>query len=341
MLTYKLSHFCRKLLLPILLILSNSLQAEWSTGIDFSAYYTDDVGLFAVTRRLSLDEDPTQPIVDEPNQGSDFVYEPNAYIRWDTLNTLGEFQMSLDAGGYIFQDHSDYTHGFFQIKLKQGLSEKTEISLLYDFIPGLYLGKNSAPQAQHNTLEEHSEHEAGEQLDSHILAAHLDYKLTEELILRGLVRYGVRLYDQPFSHRDTQFFTLGSHLEWFITPDIELIVGYHFERGYTDSDKTAQYQDDIAYINHFTSAELKIHLLHGLFLSAIFDYEHNDYTSPYSSDIHHHGNENVYQGELELVYELTELMALKAGWQHGNRKFNYESESVRNNNIWIGAEYHF
>ena len=338
---YKRPYFHRISLPLIMLLSANSVQAEWSAGFDFNTYYTDDVGLFSVTRRLSLDEDPTQPIVDEPNQGSDFVYEPNAYVRWDTVNNLGEFQVSLDAGGYIFQDHSDYTHGFFQIAIEQGLTERTKLSLLYDFIPGLYIGKNAAPQPQHSASEEHDKHEADEQLDSHILAMHLDYQLTEALILRGLVRYGIRLYDPPFSYRDTQFFTLGSHAEWFITPDIELVVGYHFERGYTDSDETVQYQDDIAYINHFASAELKIHVLHGLFLNAIFDYEHNDYTSSYVGDTHYNGNENVFQGELELVYELTELTALKAGWQHGKRKFNYESDSVRNNNVWIGAECHF
>ncbi|WP_143735874.1 hypothetical protein [Methyloprofundus sedimenti] len=112
--------------------MSNTAQAEWSGGFDLSTYYTDDVGLFSVTRRLSLEEDPTQPIVDEPDQGSDFVYEPNANISWGTENNLGEFVMSLDAGGYIFQDHSDYTHGFFQFAIEQELAENTNLKLYYD-----------------------------------------------------------------------------------------------------------------------------------------------------------------------------------------------------------------
>jgi len=85
----------------------------------------------------------------------------------------------------------------------------------------------------------------------------------------------------------------------------------------------------------------QIQLLPALTLMAIFDYEHNDFTSSYANDIHHNGIENVYQGELELVYELTEETALKAGWQQGERKFNYESHSVYNNNAWIGVEFHF
>ena len=119
--------FIRKIsFLVSCLITSTTVQAKWSAGSDFSAYYTDDVGLFSVTRRLSLEEDPTQPIVDEPDQGSDFVYEPNVYVSWDTENKLGEFLVSLDAGGYIFQNHSDYTHGFLQFAIEQELAENTK-----------------------------------------------------------------------------------------------------------------------------------------------------------------------------------------------------------------------
>ncbi|NOQ16649.1 MAG: outer membrane beta-barrel protein [Methyloprofundus sp.] len=328
-------------LLAVGLVISNIVQAEWSGGTNFSTYYTDDVGLFSVTRRLSLEEDPTQPIVDEPNQGADFVYEPSVYVNWETENRLGEFQIALDAGGYIFQDHSDYTHGFFQLAVEQGLAEGTTLKFFYDFIPNLYLGKNSLSHEQHGHVEEHNEHEADEQLDSHLLTMHLEQELAGHLVLRGLVRYGLRLYDEPFGYRDTQFFTLGTHLEWVITHDIELLVGYHFERGYTDKNATVKYQDDIGYINHFASAELKIRLLPSLVLIAIFDYEHNDFTSSYINDLHHNGNENVYQGELELLYEVTESTTLKAGWQQGRRKFNYEDHSVRNNNAWIGVEFHF
>lgn len=331
--------------IPALLIscmlASTPVQAKWSSKLDLSTYYTDDVGLFSVTRRLSLEEDPTQPIVDEPDQGSGFVYEPNAYLSWDTENSLGEFQVSMDAGGYIFQDHSDFTHGFFQLAIEQQFGESTRLKLLYDFIPEQYLGMNALPQEQHTNSEEHTEQEAGEQLSSHILAMNLEQELTQQLMLRGLIRYGLRVYNQPFSYRDTQFFTLGSHLEWFINSYVDLLVGYHFERGYTDHNQTVLYQDDIGYINHFASAELKIHLLPTLTLVAIFDYEHNDYTSPYKHDIHFDGNENIFQGELELLYAVSESTILKAGWQHGNRRFSYESHSVRNNNAWIGVEYEF
>ena len=153
-LTYNLILFRRISLLLTCLLISNAIQAEWSGGVDFNTFYTDDVGLFSVTRRLSLKDDPTQPIVDEPDQGSDFVYEPNAYIGWDTENKLGEFQISLDAGGYIFQKHSDYTHGFLQLRIEQQLNDETRLKFIYNYIPELFLGQNSLPELEHSTSGE-------------------------------------------------------------------------------------------------------------------------------------------------------------------------------------------
>jgi hypothetical protein len=74
--------------LALVIMASASLKAraEWSTEINSDGYYTDDVALFSVTRRLSLKDDPTQPTVDRPGQGSDFVYEPGVTLKWENGN---------------------------------------------------------------------------------------------------------------------------------------------------------------------------------------------------------------------------------------------------------------
>jgi len=310
--------------------------SEWFSGAGLNTYYTDDVALFSVTRRLSLEDDPTQPIVDEPGQGSGFVYEPTAQLGWSTENRLGRFQVSVDAGGYIFQNHSDYSHAFFDFTLAQELTDKTELKVLYAFVPNLYLGEQAIGEHHSEEVEKF-----GERLNSHVWSLHLDHKLAEHLTLRGLVRYGLRDYDQPFSYRDTQFYTLGAHLEWEINHNLELLVGYHFEQGFTDDKQTFIYQDDIGYFNNYLSAELKAHLLPELSLMLVFDYEHNNFTSDYVEDRHYQGNENIYQGEIEFAYELSTQIELTAGWQIGSRKFNYEHESVLNNNVWLGFGYEF
>ncbi len=313
-----------------------SAHAKWSSEAGFSTYFTDYVGLFSVTRRLSLEQDPTQPVVDEPEKNSDFIYEPNATLSWSSENDLGENQLTLAAGGYIFQNHTAYTHAFMQFEAKQAITEKTSIKLLYDFLPELFIGRRSASRDEEIAAEE-----VDERLDSHTWSIHLEHELLDQLLLRGLVRYGIRLYEQPFSYRDTQFFTVGSHIEWIISPDIELLAGYHFEHGYTEDSKTVQFQDDIGYINHYVSTELKISLNPRFDVMLIFDYEHNEYTTPYPNDIHFNGNENVFQGEIEIRYKLTETSALKSGWQYGSRKFNYEQNSAFSNNVWLGVEFEF
>jgi len=317
--------------------ISTTSNAEWLSGADFSTYYTDNVSLFSATRKLSIEQDPTQPMVDEPEQRSDFIYEPQAYIKWLTENQLGEFQVAIDAGAYIFQDASDYTHGFFQIELSQALAENTRLEFLYDYVPNQFIGLKEIFSNAHDHHTEHDE----ERLDSHVWSIQMEHELSEHFMLRGLARYGIRDYEEPFAYRDIHFFTVGSHLEWVISPNIELLAGYHFERGYTDHTKTKHYNDDIGYINNYASAELILHLASRLKMKMVVDYEHNDFTSPHVHDIHFNGNENVYQGELELSYDVNHALTLNVGWQHGKRKFNYESHWVDNNNGWIGAKFHF
>jgi hypothetical protein len=322
-------------LFTCIVMISHSAQADWTTKFDTRAFYTDDVALFSVTRRLSLKDDPTQPVVDRPNQGGDFVYEPSAELEWSGNNSLGEIKLSLDAGGYVFANKSAYSHGLYELKLIQKFETGSQFSLDYNFVPDLFLGKNVF---RHENMAE-SEHD--EKLSNHFWSLHLDQPLSESLTLRLLSRYGLRHYNAPFQHRDTQFWTIGPHIEWLINPDIELLLGYHYERGVADHQKAINVNDDISYVNHYASAELKIRLLDRLSSVFIIDYEKNNFTSQYVHDEHHGASENVFQGEIELLYELDKATTVKAGWQHGSRKLTTDGQSVKNNNLWLGMEYEF
>jgi len=74
--------FERAPLVALMTMVSTLVEAGWSAEVENNVYYTDDVALFSVTRRLSLQDDPTQPVVDRPQQGGDFVYEPRAELEW-------------------------------------------------------------------------------------------------------------------------------------------------------------------------------------------------------------------------------------------------------------------
>ncbi len=322
-------------LLIIMASISSNAQAEWSAEVNNTAYYTDDVALFSVTRRLSLKDDPTQPTVDRPGQGGDFVYEPGATLEWQGENRLGKLLMAMDASGYVFAGQSAFSHGLYEFRLAQTFTTGAKISLHYNFVPDLFLGKNAFRQANGE------ESEVDEKLTNHYWSLRFDQPLTQNLTIRFFSRYGLRNYNEPFQHRDTQFWTLGPHLEWVINQDMELLMGYHYEQGTAAHQRAAHFPDDVSYINHYASAEFKIRLLEKLTGMFIFDYETNGFTSRRIDDEHRGASENVYQGEIELLYELNESATVKLGWQHGSRKLTTEQQTIKNNNIWLGLDYVF
>ena len=316
-------------------MMSPAIYAEWNAKFDTNMYYTDDVALFSVTRRLSLKDDPTQPVVDRPNQGGDFVYEPDVELEWSGHNALGALTVGMEAGGYVFANQSDFSHGLYEFNVSQTLATDTKISVDYNFVPDLFLGQNVLRQ------ENSAESEQDEKLTNHFWSLHVDQPVSNDITIRLLGRYGLRHYNAPFQHRDTQFWTVGPHLEWRVHPDIELLVGYHYERGIADHQHTINVSDDISYVNHYASAEIKLRLTERLSSVFIIDYEKNTFTSQYINDEHHDASENLFQGEVELVYTLDNVTNIKLGWQHGNRKVTTESQNIKNNNVWLGVEYFF
>ncbi len=327
--------FLYQTLLIIMASISFNVYAEWSSEFTNSVFFTDDVALFSVTRRLSLKDDPTQPTVDRPGQGGDFVYEPGATLEWQKENSLGKLLVAMDASGYVFANQSAFSHGLYEFRLAQTFTNEAKISLHYNFVPDLFLGKNAFRQANGEGSE------TDEKLTSHYWSLRFDQPLTQNLTIRLFSRYGLRNYNEPFQHRDTQFWTLGSHLEWVINPDMELLIGYHYEQGTSSHHRAVHFPDDVSYINHYASAEFKIRLLDKLTGIFIFDYETNGFTSRRIDDEHLGASENVYQGEIELLYELDGSATVKLGWQHGSRKLTTEQQTIKNNNVWLGVEYVF
>jgi Putative beta-barrel porin 2 len=325
----------KQVALIFLLLCTQLAHADWRAKLGTNSYFTDDVALFSVSRRFSLKDDPTQPSVDHPQQGSDFVFEPYAEIEWTGKNNWGELLVSLDAAGYLFSQKTEYSHGLYELEISQKLPTDTTIRFEYNWIPELFIDKNKFIQPNHNATEN------DETLSSHFWGLQLDQALTDNLTLRLLSRYGLRNYDHPFEHRDTEFWTLGPHIEWQITPVADLLVGYHYEQGTAKPWVAVGYADDVSYINHYASAELKLRLLEKLTANFIFDYEKVSFTSTNAEDEHYLAEENGYQGEIELLYELSQNVAIAAGWQHGQRKLNIEPQAIKNNNLWLGVEYTF
>jgi hypothetical protein len=78
--------------------------------------------------------------------------------------------------------------------------------------------------------------------------------VTPDLSVRLLNRYGMRRYNEAFSERDINFWTIGPHMDWRVAPKVKLGFSYHYERGLAEGRKQPQFEDDTSYVNHYLSA---------------------------------------------------------------------------------------
>lgn len=316
------------------LLQSTLVSAQWSGEIQNNLFYTDDVGLFSATRRLSLQNDPTQPVVDRTGQGSDMVYEPSVDVRRAFDSRWGRTELSAQAQGFVYAGNPVYNHGSYRLRLTQDVASETAVRLYYFYGPNLFLGKNDERRSGKELLVD-------ERVTTHFWSGHLERRVAANVTVRLLGRYGTRQYNEAFSERDTRFWTVGPHVEWMITPRVQLLVGYHYERGLADGRRQSQVHDDISYVNHYASAELVVQAMERVSVIFGLDYERNNFTSGLADDMHRGAHENVYQGDLEFQYRFTDAMTLKFGCQHGSRKFSFEPTSVSNTNLWLGGDFKF
>src|SRR6185295_4671666 len=93
-------------------------EEGWSLEGQGTLFYTDDVGLFSASRRLSRDGDPTQPAIDSilTNQGSDMVFEPMANITRSSKNNLGRLDLNMQGQGFVFTENPEFNHGTLRVQ---------------------------------------------------------------------------------------------------------------------------------------------------------------------------------------------------------------------------------
>jgi len=322
---------CGATIIGLLLVVTPMASAELQVQGQGILFYTDDVGIFSATRRLSRDSDPTQPAIDTrlTNQGSDMVFEPQVDVV-NSLNTkYGTTTVNIRGQGFIFTDHTRFNQGSLGMQVIQAVTPDTRFRFRYFYAPNQFLGDN---------IERHSgtAQITSENVTSHIWSARMEHMLTPQLEVRLLARYGIRRYNENFSERNTDFWTIGPHVEWKIASRVKLGVSYHYERGLAEGRKQPQFEDDVSYVNHYGSADLDIELTERLTFLTAFHYERNNWTSGIPGDERRGTHENVYQGEVILVCRVTESARIFGGVQRSNRKESFDAESVRNTNVGIG-----
>ncbi|MEO8326609.1 MAG: hypothetical protein ABI618_12210 [Nitrospirota bacterium] len=329
-------------LLIVILFLASPSFAEWKVTGESNVYYTDDAALFSATRRLSRNQDPTQPVIDSllANQGNDVVFEPMAHIT-KSFSLMGRpTQLGVRGQGFVFTENSQFNHGSLSVEASHHLTSSTSLIMRYFFGPDLFLGKNEV-----RPLEESDGNPPKvkkEEVTTNYLAGGLSQQIPSmddaRIILFG--RYGLRDYDKPFTQRDTRFWTIGTHVEWAATQRMGLALGYHYERGLADGRKQPKLQDDTSYFNHFVTGELEYEITERLGLEIGLHYEFNGWTTGIQGDERKGQHENVVQGDIAVRYHVNDILQLTGGFQGAHRKESFE-KGLKNLNTWLGAKWAF
>ena len=320
-----------------MILFSHPASAEIQLTGGNNVFYTSDVSIFSASQRLSLREDPTQPLLEVTRVGDDFVYEPVAKIIETLDPSWGKMEVQLKAQGYLFTTHTKFNHGTYGAQVTQSLPADSILRFRYHYGPGQFVGNNRMRRDQ----GEANENLFSERVTTNFGAVELEHKVFENLNLRMLGRYGNRSYNKNFSHRDIDFWTVGTHIEWEARPGMEFVLGYHFERGMTGGIKRVQFEDDISYNSNYVSAEMTTHFSEKLLVVLGFDFERNLFTSKYIDEERRNGNEKVYQGDVEARYKLYKNIDLKMGYQHAQRKFTYENKASPLDTIMVGSVFRF
>ena len=313
-----------------------SAEDGWSIEGGGTLFYTDDVGLFSATRRLSRDGDPTQPAIDSKltDQGSDIVFQPMVDITRSLTNNLGSLDLNVQGQGFVFTDNLEFNHGILLLQATQALSSATRVQARFEYAPNQFVGNNEERQSGQQQL-------SAEKLTSYIWSTRLIHDVTPDVSVKLLGRYGMRQYNEAFSERNTDFWTIGPHVDWRVAPTIKLELSYHYERGLAEGRNQPQFEDDTSYINHYLSADVDVELTERLSLLTAVHFEHNIWTSGLAGDERNGAHENIYEGDLTLAYRLTDSIQGFGLFQRSSRKESFESNSIKNTNVGIGLSVRF
>ena len=258
------------------------------------------------------------------------VFEPQLTMSDSFMNGLGILHVDLLGQGFIFSEDARFNQGMFRLQAVQSFSPQTRLRLRYSFAPDQFLGENEDRRPGRVGLVE-------ERLASHIWSMRVEHAITDELEVKLLGRYGHRRYNEAFAQRDTNFFTIGPHMDWRLSPRMTLGLGYHYERGLAGGRNEPEFEDDVSYVNHYVTAEVDIELIDRLSLLMAAHYERNNWTSGIPGDERNGGHEDIVQGEMILVRQISDHVRIFGGFQRSSRKESFDTSSVKNTNVGLGV----
>ena len=130
----------------------------------------------------------------------------------------------MQGQGFVFTENPEFNHGTLRLQATQALSSATRVQARFNYPPNQSLGNNDERQSGQLLL-------SAEKLTSYIWSTRLIHDVTPDLSLRSLGRYGMRRYNEAFSERNTNFWTIGPHMDWRVATKIKLGLSYHTSAG--------------------------------------------------------------------------------------------------------------
>ena len=317
----------------------SSALAEWSATGGGSLFYTDNATLFSATRRSSLDGDPSQPVLDTSvfGHGKDMVFEPHLRVMKFISNSWGQTAFTIKARGFVYAINPEFSQAGIYLEGVHVFNPDTAVRLRFFTAPDQLLGQGEVEHGGILGLQD-------ARVSSHIGAIRFDKRLSEHFEVQLYGRAGIRRFNEPFTDRDTLFWTIGPHVVWHMTHHTRCVVGYHYERGLAEGRHHPEHHEDSSYVHHFASVALEADLMEHLELELDFHYERNNFTSGIPGDHHHFlGGENIFLGSARLLYQVTDNMGLTFTVQRANRSLHADHADAQhhNTNVGLGVTYRF
>ena len=308
--------------------------SEWSAITQGRMLFTDNVFELSAARRLALSEDPSQPVNVPLSRPSDIVWDPSVDVRHGSSSRWGLTELSFKAHGFLYTNNPIFNHGDYRLQLNQQVAPGTTFMLRYRYDPNLFLGPNVERQSGNRLPED-------ERVTSHSWRLQLERQFTEQWMVVLVGRYGLRLYNEAFSERDTTFYTIGPRLQFRPSPWILLTLDYLYERGLADGRNQPQFQDDVSYRQHFVSFGTLFQLWGPLSLELLYAYRNKIFTTTIAGDPLQGELDQLQQGTAEQHYDISLAMRLTLGFQRTQRTSNLASRDFFNTNGSIGVQYRF
>jgi opacity protein-like surface antigen len=317
-----------------LLLCPDLSAAEWSAIAGAKTLYTDNVYELSASRRLELAENPSQPIAASLTRLSDVVWEPSIDVRRTTSSALGSSELSFKADGFLYTNNPIFNHGDYRAQLHQQVASNTWLLLRYRYAPNLFLGPNFERQSGTRLLTE-------ERVTEHAWRMHVEQKLNDRWTATLVGRYGLRFYNEVFSERDTEFYTIGSSVQLRATSWAALTLDYLYEIGLADGRNEPQFKDDVSYRQHFVSLGTRFRLTEPLSLELTYAYRRKQFTSSVIGDPFRGTMDNLHQGTAEVHYNLSAAARFTVGFQRTQRSSSLAVRDFFNTNTSLALQYRF